>query len=179
MIFNKRTSAVVVAAICLLSFCLTGCSMTNTQRIGQNTTQQKARTIPNRGMIGKMPANPNGVQQIVPQRTATFNKAKADNLTKMLAGMPETRNMITAVRGNTAIVGYTPTGPAKNIPAVKNTISEKVRQTDKTITNVVVSTSPTISKDLNRLIFDITNNKPVKDLHTRFDQMIQMAKTTG
>ncbi|MGE4284500.1 MAG: YhcN/YlaJ family sporulation lipoprotein [Clostridia bacterium] len=108
-----------------------------------------------------------------------FDKKRADNIRNQLSNSIGTAPTNVIVNGNTALIGYTPTDTSRDANAMRDTITNRVKQIDSTITNVVVSDSADMMTRINQLSNDITDgtrnniNNGMNDLNTRFNQLIQ------
>lgn len=113
-----------------------------------------------------------GMNQATRQQ-ATLNQQKADTIKRQLINMNGVESANVIVMGNTALVGFKPTGNTRDATAVRNRIMSKVKAADKTITNVSVSESPDIMGRMNRLSTDITSNRPINAITDEFNNIIR------
>ena len=81
-----------------------------------------------------------------------------------IANVDGAKNIKAVVFGNTALVGYTPSGTLRNTAATKNAITKRVKTLDSRVKNVVISEAPDIAGGIQRL----SNNT--------FNQLLQKAK---
>lgn len=148
-----------------------GASGNNPTDVGTNPgtgTRFGIRTSPGTGINpGANRINRNITQPVV------FDKQKADNIKSQLVKTPGLQNVSVIVSGNTALIGYSSTGTVKDKETKKNTVTTKVKQIDKSITNVLVGDSSEIAAQISNLSTDITSNKAGNDLGNRFNRLVQ------
>lgn len=111
------------------------------------------------------------------QMQSGFDSQRADNVRKQLAGVSGIGNVNAIVNGNTALIGYSPKGNQADTNAARNTITQKIKSADKTITNVVVSDSADFTARITRLANNIKSKRPVSDMNNEFNQIIQSIKS--
>lgn len=191
----RRRFPIIVPVVVLFAALLLGGSLLgrNWQRTGQNGTNQQARNYiglnlpgtspgPYMGKGNRISVSPspgtgyNGTGQQIQQQTG-FDRTKADNLRSRLGDIDGIRQINAIVNGNTALIGYTPSGKAANANSTRQMITDRVKQLDSTITNVVVSDSADFSSRISRLVNNINNSKPMDDLNREFNQLMQNIKT--
>ncbi len=141
-------------------------------RLGKNQPgTQGIYTTPSPDMNMRL----NRVGNQISQQTG-FDRQKADNIRNRLGNIDGIGQINAVVNGNTALVGYSLSKTAKDANNIKNMITNRVKQIDNTITNVVVSDSADITSGIERLSNSIRNNNPVNDLNNEFNQIIQRIK---
>lgn len=181
---NMRSSVLsVLLGICILSL-LTACAAA-----GRNAQNQSSGTGPGVGnLIGenngsRLSNNPPGTkppnQQTQMLRIMGFDMQKADNFAKQLGNIDGVSQINTVVNGNTALVGYKPTGASRDANAIKSTIAGRIKQMDKSITNVYVSDSADVSAKISQISNEIKNNRAGGDLVERFNKLVQTVKSTS
>ena len=126
---------------------------------------------------GIQPGTPPGAEPL--DRQITDGRLKSDNIKRQLSAIPGCRNPNVIVIGNTALVGYAASGTVKDTGALRSKVTDTVRQADRTITNVVVSDSAEVVRNINQLSSDIAGNKPVNDIGNRFNQLIRSINPVG
>lgn len=99
-------------------------------------------------------------------------RQKSNNVRNQVAAMGEVEKANVVVVGNTCLVGYKPSRLSKDVNATKKMISERVKQTDRSIDNVVVSESADVMDRVNRLYNDIANNRPMNEVNNEFKQLV-------
>lgn len=106
----------------------------------------------------------------------TFDIQKADHIVRNIGKVDGIRNIKAVVNGNTALVGYTPSGTMRNTLATKNAIVAKVKSLDRSITNVVVTDSADLTNKITKLSNDIKSNKVGTSLNNTFNQLVKKVK---
>jgi spore cortex protein len=125
--------------------------------------------------------NANNTNQITTQnplampQNASDMRQKSTNISNQLNNMAEVDNANTIVTGNTCFVAYSPANGTNDVNATKDMIINKVKQIDPAITNVVVSESMDAMNQVNRLLSDMANNKPMDQINQEVTQLIQKA----
>lgn len=178
----KRRFPLIISGligISLLAILFLGNNMLgrNNQRPDQNNTTQQGRNLIGENARGATPGpgNNTGLNRIgqqIQQQTG-FDGQKAGNILTRLGNIDGVSKINTVVSGNTALVGYNATVPATDANTTRKMITDRVKQIDNTITNVVVSDSADISSRIGRLSDNIKNKSPMNDLNKEFNQLIQ------
>jgi hypothetical protein len=188
---NKfKMTAASLAAACLLTS-MAGCVAANRTpqgmtpngtitRQGTNLSQQLTypNTITPGTGYGNLTTNqgtttaPGGINL----QPMAFDVQKADNIVKNIGTIDGCRNVNAIVKGNTALISYTPSGTLRNTPATKSAIVKRVKALDKNITNVVVTESADIMNSMTKLSNDIKNSKVGSSLNNTFNQLVQKVK---
>ncbi|MEN6313163.1 MAG: YhcN/YlaJ family sporulation lipoprotein [Clostridiaceae bacterium] len=106
------------------------------------------------------------------------DRQKADNIRRQIMNMKGVSDANVIVMGNTALVGYRPSGSAGNTKAVKDNIANKCKQVDRTITNVTVSESADIMARMSRLGTNITGTGTATNFADEFRKLINGVNTT-
>jgi|AGTN01.3.fsa_nt_gi Sporulation lipoprotein YhcN/YlaJ (Spore_YhcN_YlaJ). len=195
VIYLRRRFPIIVPVVILFAALLLGGSLLgrNWQRTGQNGANRQARNYIGLNLPGTSPgpligrgnrisvtptpgAGYNGTGRQIQQQTG-FDRTKADNLRNRLGSIDGIRQINAIVNGNTALIGYTPSGKASNANSARQMITDRVKQLDNTITNVVVSDSADFSSRISRLVDKINSNKSLDDLTREFNQLMQNIKT--
>lgn len=151
--------------------------------LGGNRDAGSGNNPPDATGIGATPGPDNNMglnrmgQQF--QQQTGFNGQKADNIRSQLGNIDGVRQINTVVNGNTALVSYSPTDTTRDANATRNMITDRIKQIDNTITNVVVSNSRDISTRIDRLADNIRNNRPMNELNNEFNQLMQNIRPAG
>lgn len=199
MKMNLKAVTSAFAGVCLITVMLSGCSQAGTSRSpGQyggrqlqntqtqglvrnnmvNTTTQLRQGnqtgIPNPGTtLGNNPGPNLGMnQEYTPQLQSTPNRQKTDDIKRQLMKLNGVDNANVIVVGNTALVGCKLKNGTANSTAVRNSITNKIKEMDKTITNVTISESPNIMNRINMLGTDI-GNKPAGTFMDEFNKLLK------
>ena len=195
VIILRRRFPIIVPVVILFAALFLGGALLGRiwQRTGQNGTRQQVRNYMGLNMPAASPSpfigrgnrisvSPtpgvryNRTGQQVQQQTG-FDRVKADNICKQLGDIGGMRQINAVVNGNTALIGCTPSGKASNANTTKQMITDWVKKLDSTITNVVVSDSADMSSRIKRLADNVKSNKPLGDLTSEFNTLIQNVKT--
>ena len=167
----------------------------NAQRQDRNNTTPQGRNFIGQNLPGTIPdyslnrVNPKGIRttpgtgfngtgQQIRQQTG-FDRQKAESIRNQLGDIDGIRQINTIVNGNTAVIGYSPSGKTTNANTIRNMITDRVKQMDNTITNVIVGDSEDFSSRMRRLMDNINNSKPLKDLNNEYNQLIQNIRSGG
>jgi len=204
MIKNLKMALSAFAGVCLITTLLGACAQAGTERApGQNNGRSLGITqgqrlnrnnlmnattpygnmagTPYGNMAGATPEGAN-LAQTTPgganMTQTTPDRQKADNIRRQLMNMNGVADANVIVMGNTALVGYKPSGNTGNTKAVKDSIVNKCKQTDRTITNVTVSESPDIMARMSRLGTNVSNNGTVNNFADEFNKLINGLNTT-
>lgn len=98
---------------------------------------------------------------------------RANNIKVQLSKLPEISQVNVVVMGNTALVGYSPSPASKDVNDAKKAIADKVKQVDNAIANVAVSESGDMMANIGKLSGDITSNKPMSEISSRFSDLVR------
>ena len=194
----------LIIGVCVLAFLFIGSNMMGRKpqldrnQIGQNLQHPNPDAGPNGGNIlggnrnagtgintpnikgiGGTPGPSNNVELNRMGQQIGFDGQRAGNIRNQLGTIDGVGQINTVVNDNTALVGYSPTGITQNANATKNAISNRVKQIDKTITNVIVSDSKDFSSRISRLADNIKNNRMTTDLNNEFNQLIKSVRPGG
>jgi hypothetical protein len=102
-----------------------------------------------------------------------FDRKKADNIRNHLLGIRDIHNVNVIVYGNMALVGYAPVKAKVDTTALKNIITAHVKQADKSITNVTVTSTPNLTAMIKKLSNDVLSNKPAAELRDSYTKLMQ------
>ncbi|MCX8129619.1 MAG: YhcN/YlaJ family sporulation lipoprotein [Clostridia bacterium] len=197
MKFKFRSLIALSSAFIMIIALATGCNtagrtnqppnQNGAPQIGQDNGTlipgQDNAVVPDRnntGMQGILPntnTSPGGIRlnQQGQQNTdqATFDTQRANKIKNQLKNMKEIKNANVVVRGNTALIGYTPSNNTKDTNKIRNTLNSKVKQIDSSIVNVVATDKSNMNTTINKLAGDIANSRPANDLANRFNKIVQ------
>jgi len=153
-----------------------GPNVGNTQ--GGNNNAGSGNNPPDPTRLGTTPApgNNTGLNRMVPQapqQNTGFDTQRADNIRNQLGNMDGIGPINTVVNGNTALIGYNRTNTARDANATRKIVTDRVKQIDTNITNVVVGDTGAVSSRIGRLADNVRNNRPVKGLSDEFNRIIQ------
>lgn len=178
---KQRSSIITIAAALMIVLSFSACTTqqrANRQPLQPDTTQMRENRMginrADRGgqLIGAKPQPIRQDQQLIQSQMLT-DKQKADKISSQLVKMNEISKVNVLVNGNTAIIGYMPSTASKDSITTKNMILRKVKEIDRSITNVAVSDSTEIMNRVNRLSDDIMNNTPMDKVNNDFSRLLQ------
>lgn len=202
----KRNSFIL--ALCFFAISLSGCN-TGSRMQQDGTTQmpgQQGGTMGRGDTIGANPMNTPmddrlgnqmgnqmdnqmGTQVNPLDQTPQMNKdtQKQDMIRNGIKNIPGVADVSVAVDGNSCLVGYRPSNTGGDANATKTEISKKVKELDKTITNVKVSESADIMSRIKKLSTDFTNNitnsitngnnnSPMNEISNSFNKLMNEIK---
>ena len=193
----RRRFSILVPALLLVAALFFGISMLgrNAARQGQNGANLQSRNLVGYNQPGSKPNTVIGVREPTgmyptpapgymgarPQikHQTGFDSQKADNLRARLGEINGIRQINAVVNGNTALISYSSSNKTNNANATRRMITDKVKQLDKTITNVVASDSADFSTQLRRLMDNINSSKPMEELNSEFNQLAKKIGSIG
>lgn len=202
---KKNYKNMIILTLCLFSISLSGCNARlrmqepgTTQVPGQQQGTilgQGGDTIganPDqrgnaRGNLMNTPLNnqmttPNGTRSQAPQMTN--NTQKSEQIKSQLQNIPGVDDVSVVVNNNSCLVGYKPSGAAGDVKATKEKITKKVKELDKSITDVRVSESADIMSRIKKLSTEFTNsfttnganNGPMDEISNSFNKLMNEIK---
>ncbi|KNY29360.1 YhcN/YlaJ family sporulation lipoprotein [Pseudobacteroides cellulosolvens] len=144
----------------------------NINNNNNNNNNNNVNNIDNTNGINNLRLNREGEQ-------LGYNAQKADNICKQVDNLNGIDKVNAVVAGNTALIGYDSAKKNDDIASTKNLISTKVKQLDNTITNVVITDSKDINSRIGNLAGHIKNKKPLSQLNSEFNQIMQSLNPSG
>lgn len=171
----------VIGGLCAFLVTTCGCASQNRMlgdRTGMPPTGQGTNvpgTNQPTGTIGenmRLSGTTNNPLTQLQQQTGDDRK-RCDTIRKGIEGMEGIDKVNVVVSGNTALVGYASPKPAQDTDKIKTTISNKVKQLDKNITNVAVSESSDVMTRIGNIYNDITNKKPADKISNEINNLFQ------
>ena len=142
--------------------------------IGNLLGENNGSRLGNKGSGSNVPYQPSPMLRI-----SGFDRFKAETLEKQLKNIDGAGSVTVIVRGSTALVGYKSTGTTGNTDAVGRRISDKIKQSDKSITQIVLTDSKDTTGKIRQLSSDIRNSRGGADLGSRFDDILRSIKPVG
>jgi len=162
-------AAVVVFFLLMAAY---SSSRKNTQP-GPNVQQG----APQGQVVPMLPNNITAPNEPSAQTQKAENLKKAEAVKSTLSKMKEVKEVNVYVDRNTCLVGYKPVKPSGDLNALTSTIKRNVTQTDSSLTNVMVTTVPDIKASIDKLSKDAADSKPMSDLSSRMNQIMQKIRT--
>lgn len=183
----RRRFSIIVPALVLVAALFLGFSLLgrNTLRQGQSGTNQPARNFVGFNLPGTRPniipspgPTNNGTGQQI-KYEVVFDRVKANNIKNRLGTIDGVKQINTIVYGSTVLVGYTPSGKTINANTTKKMITDRVKQLDSTITNVIVSDSAVFSSKIRQLVNKINSGRPLDGLNTEYNRLVKNIMSGG
>jgi len=195
--YKKRTygifSAVLAAALMLFVFAACAGQQNTTPENQQQAVPNRLGTNLNQPMQGNggnnFMGNNNGLtgnntlmrNNMMGMDQATDPNAnmqaeirqKSENINNQLMRINGIDKVNSVVVGDSCVVGYTPSGTARDTAALEREIEQKVRSIDPSIKNVAVSRSADVMQKVKQMAEDITNNQPINNLSEEIKKLIQ------
>jgi len=208
MITKIKTVLSVFAGTCLLAASLGACAQAGTERAPGSNAGQQLQNMGTQGIngndmnntgtqfgnmtgatneryLGMNLGNNQGTTQgnyqgmnLSNNQQGVPDRQKADNIKSQLMNMNGVTDANVIVMGNTALVGFKPSVNTGNVNAIKSNITKRVKEIDKTITNVSVSESADIMTRMNRLGTNIAGNNQGNTIADEFNKIIDGLNTT-
>ncbi len=193
----RRRFSILVPALLLVAALFFGINLfgRNAARQGQNGADLQSRNLVGYNQPGSRPNTAIGVREPTGMRATpapgymgtspqikhqtSFDSQKADNLRARLGEMDGIRQINAVVNGNTALISYGSSNKVNNANATRRMITDKVKQLDSTITNVVASDSADFSTRLKQLMDNINSSKPAEELNSEFNQLAKKIGSIG
>lgn len=136
--------------------------------------------LPRDNRANLLGGNMNTSPQAITPMSQNADPQKAKAIESQLQKMPQVNNANCVVNGDTAVVGYTPSGNGKDVNATKNAIIDQVKKLYPDVKNVSVSEDVNIINQIRRMADDITNNRTldqvgrdIQDLAKRINPMMR------
>lgn len=163
---------VTVLAIGIILFMIASTPRRNTPLTNQpQLNQQRLNYEQNLLRSNQRIASPR--PSIIPQKISLVDRQKTDKVYKQLNKIKDLSQVGVIVTGNTALVGYRISKLDKNVILTKSMIAKRVKQTDPSIKNVVVSESANILARINKLTTAITQNRPANEISNEINQLLK------
>lgn len=151
--------------------------------IRDNTNTRLGLNAPDNARLDSTPGTPvpsPGLNRTDTAQPTRFDRQRAEKISNQLRAMRSIRDVNVVVNGNRAVVGYTPLNDNADTNSMNNKITNAVKKVDRTITQVTVSDTPDITRMINQLSNDITNNRPGNELQDSFTKLMQsIGRVTG
>ncbi len=110
----------------------------------------------------------------IDQKQMENNRRIAQRACDTAENIDGVENANAVVMGDTCLLAYEPTNRADtNMNRLKETIAERVKNTDKSIKKVVVSDSADVMDRVNQLSNDMTNNRNTESIGSEINDLIQ------
>lgn len=157
-----------------LSISLTGCKATKKPSPTRYTpTTPRTTPAPSPGMTtpapSRTPTTPTPAKRPVPQST------RAAKIATNVAKLPEVNKATVVISGNTAIVGIDMKASVQGTheTQVKKKVEKTVRDTDKSIKNVSVTSDPDLYKRIENIAKGIAAGRPLSEFTKQITEILK------
>ncbi len=97
---------------------------------------------------------------------------KAERIEQQLESLTDVNDASVMVVGNTALVACSPKSTGVDVTKLRNTITQRVKSIDPSITNVVITESANVKQSIQQL-FSNMNNKSMEQITQEFNKMVR------
>lgn len=104
--------------------------------------------------------------------TMTDMQTKSLNIERQLESLANVKDASVMVVGNTALVACNPASTGVDMTTLRNSITQKVKSVDPSITNVVITESADVRTSIQQL-FSNMNNKSINQITQEFNKLIR------
>lgn len=104
--------------------------------------------------------------------TMTDMQNKSLNIERQLESLANVKDASVMVVGNTALVACSPASTGVDMNTLRNSITEKVKSIDPSITNVVITESANVRTSIQQL-FNNMGNKSINQITQEFNRLIR------
>ncbi|MDN5316945.1 MAG: hypothetical protein PWR08_1069 [Thermoanaerobacterium sp.] len=171
---TRNILLILLTLIMALSISLTGCKATKKPSPTRYTpTTPRTTPAPSPGMTtpapSRTPTTPAPVKRPVPQST------RAAKIATNVAKLPEVNKATVVVSGNTAIVGIDMKASVQGTheTQVKKKVEKTVRDTDKGIKNVSVTSDPDLYKRIDNIAKGIAAGRPLSEFTKQITEILK------
>jgi len=175
-----RKSTAIIASSVLAVF-IGGCSANNDNdqtNVGMNDRDN--RNAPNVNQVKNSnyvaPRNVNTTDDLAERDNYNGKDMRlSEDISKSLNDLKEIKRSTVMVVGDQAYVAAQLTDETQDhfSKDVKQKISKKVRETDKTIKHIYISTSPNFVKRMDQYTSDVKNGKPISSMFEEFSSVVK------
>lgn len=171
---TRNILLILLTLIMALSISLTGCKATKKPSPTRYTpTTPRTTPAPSPGMTtpapSRTPTTPAPVKRPVPQST------RAAKIATNVAKLPEVNKATVVISGNTAIVGIDMKASVQGTheTQVKKKVEKTVRDTDKSIKNVSVTSDPDLYKRIDNIAKGIAAGRPLSEFTKQITEILK------
>lgn len=97
---------------------------------------------------------------------------RAEKIEQQLESLANVNDASVMVVGDTALVAYNPKSTGVDITNLRNTITQRVKSIDPSITNVVITESANVKQSIQQM-FGNMNNKSMDQITQEFNKMVR------
>ncbi|MDK2805126.1 YhcN/YlaJ family sporulation lipoprotein [Thermoanaerobacterium thermosaccharolyticum] len=171
---TRNILLILLTLIMALSISLTGCKATKKPSPTRYTpTTPRTTPAPSPGMTtpapSRTPTTPAPAKRPVPQST------RAAKIATNVAKLPEVNKATVVISGNTAIVGIDMKASVQGTheTQVKKKVEKTVRDTDKSIKNVSVTSDPDLYKRIDNIAKGIAAGRPLSEFTKQITEILK------
>ncbi|MBP2071353.1 YhcN/YlaJ family sporulation lipoprotein [Thermoanaerobacterium butyriciformans] len=171
---TRNILLILLTLIMALSISLTGCKATKKPSPTRYTpTTPRTTPAPSPGMTtpapSRTPTTPTPAKRPVPQST------RAAKIATNVAKLPEVNKATVVISGNTAIVGIDMKASVQGTheTQVKKKVEKTVRDTDKSIKNVSVTSDPDLYKRIENIAKGIAAGRPLSEFTKQITEILK------
>ncbi len=104
-------------------------------------------------------------------------REKSLTIKSYVENLPEVKDANVVVLGNTAVVACNPSTGTVNSTALRDAITQRVKSSDTSIKNVLVTESPDMMANLDQMFNNMTN-RPMNEISRDFNQLVRQISPT-
>ena len=180
---KKNNKLILILTASILSVSMAGCGTKTSQRpnsrvetrIG-NQAQRRTPNVMPRSNVPRLESNLNnnsGIDNNGNTNLSTNNNGnmtqgsyqRAQNIARRVAALNDVNSATAVITGNTALVGVDLKGTTNDnlTTNIRNKVETAVKEADKNITTVNVTTNPDLYSRISTIARNISNGRPLND----------------
>lgn len=163
----------------MIAVTLTGCKLAARKPTPTRYTPAPTRTVPTParpapGYTTPAPKTP-VTPAPVPARKPTTDSTRAAKIASKVAKIPEVNKATVVISGNTALVGIDMKSKVQGAheTTVKKKVEKTVRDTDKAIKNVSVTSDPDLYTRINNIAKGIAAGRPLSEFTKQISEILK------
>lgn len=176
----KRTNKILILILIMVTMitaALTGCKSAARKPAPTRYTPAPSRTVPTpaRTTPGYTTPAPKTPVTPAPVKRPTTESARAAKIASNVAKLPEVNKATVVISGNTALVGIDMKSRVQGAKetAVKKKVEKTVRNTDKAIKNVSVTSDPDLYTRINNIAKGIAAGRPLSEFTKQISEILK------
>lgn len=175
----KNILLIILITATMIMATLTGCKPAAKKPTPARYTPSPTRTVPTPtrpapGYTTPVPRTP-VTPTPVPVRRPTTESARAAKIASNVAKIPEVNKATVVISGNTALVGIDMKSRVQGAHEtnVKKKVEKTVRDTDKAIKNVSVTSDPDLYTRINNIAKGIAAGRPLSEFTKQISEILK------
>lgn len=171
---TRNILLILLTLIMALSISLTGCKATKKPSPTRYTpTTPRTTPAPSPGMTTPAPSRTPTTP--TPAKRPVLQSTRAAKIATNVAKLPEVNKATVVISGNTAIVGIDMKASVQGTheTQVKKKVEKTVRDTDKGIKNVSVTSDPDLYKRIDNIAKGIAAGKPLSEFTKQITEILK------